>query len=392
MEGKNTTFIDKEDELSRLNSVELQNLIPLLFYLGIIAATGIPGNLIICLSYRQISQRSSSRFFIWWLAIVDTISCFVLFLEMVNVVHQFDFPNSWLCKLTIFSTLVPILTSGCSLCLISIDRFLRVCRPLKTQITVNKAKKMSIVTVGVALFFSWPSLILYGIHDTPIPGTNMTGRECTIQNKYQNSTSTMIYQSLLWLLFIASLGFLTVMYILIGKRIFAQMNSFSKKEACKNTAQELSIGSFDDTSTEACTQRKVQSESSLCRTSSCSQYNSKISGTVGNNSVVVIQRGRSQGSNTSGRQSKARKSAIIMGIISVVFIVSFLPYLILRALEAFDETFLVSMTVTERAVYKSFLRTYFLNCAINPFIYCACASSFREEIRAYFKRVITKFR
>ena len=58
-----------------------------------------------------------------------------------------------------------------------------------------------------------------------------------------------------------------------------------------------------------------------------------------------------------------------------------MPYLILRSSQTVNSEFVHSMTNTERTVYKTFQRTYWLNCATNPFIYCACAQEFRKECK-----------
>lgn len=87
------------------------------------------------------------------------------------------------------------------------------------------------------------------------------------------------------------------------------------------------------------------------------------------------------------KQARARKTAFLMFLISLAFVLSYLPHLLLMLIRALKDDFVDNMTDTERAVYKFFLRSYFLNCAINPIIYAACASRFRTECKELFSRL-----
>lgn len=370
----NTVTIDQ------LNDQEVLRLMPLLVYLGIIAGTGIPGNILVCLVYWKASKRSTSRFFIWWLAVIDVISCFVLFLEIVNVVNQLTYTNVWLCKCTIFFTLWPILTSGFALCLISIDRFRRVCRPLQKQISQKMARGMCLLTVVIAFLFSWPSLILFGTYEHSMPDfNNVTSSRCTIQKKYHGTTYIRVYNGLLWILFMSALVFLCLVYIIIGKKIRTQMGKHASRVTIEGHSCNKETVSGDDNTTET----SYAAHKSLQNLWNGQHYIGRKQSTISHTVQLRV---------SSQRHAKARKSAFIMFLISFVFVVSFLPYLILRINEAFDSNFVQSMSNTGRAVYKFFLRTYFLNCAVNPFIYCTCAATFRQEVRTFFRRMCSNQR
>lgn len=82
------------------------------------------------------------------------------------------------------------------------------------------------------------------------------------------------------------------------------------------------------------------------------------------------------------RQARARKTAFIMFVISVAFILSFLPHLALILTRQINGHFVDTLSDTNRAVYKFFLRSYFLNCALNPIVYSICDSRFRSSIKS----------
>ena len=84
------------------------------------------------------------------------------------------------------------------------------------------------------------------------------------------------------------------------------------------------------------------------------------------------------------KQARARKTAFLMFCISLAFVLSYLPHLLLMLMRALKDDFIDNMSDTGRAVYKFFLRSYFLQCMINPIIYAACASRFRSECKELF--------
>ena len=87
------------------------------------------------------------------------------------------------------------------------------------------------------------------------------------------------------------------------------------------------------------------------------------------------------------KQARARKTAYLLFLISFAFVLSYLPLLLLMLIRTLKDDFVDNMTDTGRAVYKFFLRSYFLNCAVNPIIYAACASRFRMECKELFSRL-----
>ncbi|KAL4218165.1 hypothetical protein ACF0H5_022901 [Mactra antiquata] len=81
------------------------------------------------------------------------------------------------------------------------------------------------------------------------------------------------------------------------------------------------------------------------------------------------------------RRARARKATFSMFLISIAFVLSYLPFLCLLLARSVISDFDEAMSETERAVYKFFLRSYFLNYAINPFIYGISDSKFRQSCK-----------
>lgn len=104
-------------------------------------------------------------------------------------------------------------------------------------------------------------------------------------------------------------------------------------------------------------------------------------------SVVSIQTDASNGTVKRTqflKQARARKTAFLMFVITLAFILSFLPHLVLMILRQVMGNFVQNLSDNNLAVYKFFLRSYFLNCAINPIIYSVCDSRFRASCKNVF--------
>lgn len=91
---------------------------------------------------------------------------------------------------------------------------------------------------------------------------------------------------------------------------------------------------------------------------------------------------------TSNLNRKQRRSLRITGMltfITIVFVLSFLPYLTISILNGIDENFWTHMTSSEILLYNFLLRTYFVNNMANPLIYSFLDEKFRSEVRKMFK-------
>ena len=354
--------------LSRLNKEEVNRLSPLLLYLSLIGLCGIPGNSFVIYVFRRSWKTSNSKLFFVWLAIIDLLNCtLALPLEFVNVINQYTYDYEWLCKVTIFSTYWLTLTSGIMLVIITIDRFRKVCRSLNWQFSNKIARILCAVSFFIALGLSWPVLILYGIHKFETDPNSTLGSECSITNSYERTVYVRTYSATLMIVFAVTFMITMLLYIIIGRQIFRQTT------ARKRTLRKKKFSKSDNRVNENFERKNNElSPAYAVKTTDkpSTRYHERIEQQISQN------------------QTRARKSALIMFLISLAFIVSFVPYLILRLRQALSSDFVPSMTSTERTLYKTFLRSYWLNCAINPFIYCACASEFQRECKRIWQKLI----
>jgi hypothetical protein len=99
---------------------------------------------------------------------------------------------------------------------------------------------------------------------------------------------------------------------------------------------------------------------------------------IGNN-VRSRVRNMKDGLVKAGSQAYIRRTTFVMYLVTIAFICSFLPHLIVRQ---FKSKFTADGSSSgSEGVYKILTRSYFLNCAVNPIIYSIFDSHFRRACK-----------
>ena len=80
-----------------------------------------------------------------------------------------------------------------------------------------------------------------------------------------------------------------------------------------------------------------------------------------------------------GPSLRTRQVTLMLFIITVVFVLSFIPHLGLMVTISFKPDFLSNMSPAGVAIYNLFLRTFVINNMANPIIYGFCDKKFRSE-------------
>ena len=84
---------------------------------------------------------------------------------------------------------------------------------------------------------------------------------------------------------------------------------------------------------------------------------------------------------TGGRASRLKHKTEIMLILTTVFTVTIIIYLVLISLVASEQNILRRLTENEKATFFFFWRVYFINVLINPFLYGLMDPRFRKGLR-----------
>ncbi|KAL4217639.1 hypothetical protein ACF0H5_022381 [Mactra antiquata] len=432
--------LNNSDEiLIELNREEVIRDIPLIVFLSLICLLGSLGNGLVFYVYKTKYTSSNCRTFVLFLSLVDLFSAgFVVPVEIVVISREYIFKNENVCKMSVFLNTWPTLTSGLLLLAIAMDRYRKVCKPFGWQISRKVARTMCFLTSLVGIAFSWIPPIIYGVQERPHPEHPVIVSECVETEAWKNTVFPLINNILWAFLFLGALGGIIVMYcfiavhvrrhierkaalgikrdtiavepleaseltIMSGKVVIKRQGNENRnkqnKNACDSSADMFRNSNSVDTKPSLSTGEPSEIEQKRLVVCSIDDH---IALEGSNNRKSILSRmfsfGRSSlaltksvslSSNTKvytlkrkgDNQQQKHRTAFIMFLISIAFIVSYLPLLCILIVRTADSKFVVSLSDSGRTAYKFFLRSYYFNCAINPFIYGLWDSRFRKHTK-----------
>ena len=290
------------------------------------------------------------------LAFVDIMACSVCMpFDIIETTLHYIFYVSEICK--IFKGIVNTvyLTSVFIIIGLSVDRYRHVCHPFKTQISVKICRIICASSIILALVFSWPSFYLSGIRHVNLTN-NITGFDCSMIDDAFKSTNYQAYQNAVhFSIFILTIVSMIIMYILIGHTVYKQAQfrkKFCPTYECNNTSR-------NDNSSES----------------------SVVSGV---NSIRKMPAEiKEANSLRKEHQSKQRVTKIAFAI-SVLFLVSFLPYPVVAALSK-GGVIADSLSVTS-SILSIVMRSGYMSSVGNPIVYGVLDTRFRGFVRVCFCR------
>ncbi|KAL3888002.1 hypothetical protein ACJMK2_000386 [Sinanodonta woodiana] len=433
------------DLLQRMNDEISIMLIPVFVYMGVMMLTGFVGNALVCYFYGYKTKTNPTTCFIVVLAVFDLMSCIISMpMEIVDIRFFYLFPDVTACKVLRTMTFVCTISSGIILIAIATERYRKICLPFKKQITVLQAKFICVISTLIAIVISWPSIVFYSVVpvDVPVPGSEtIQAYDCTTVKVESLRMYLLAFSGIQFLLFIISCIALIVLYVLIYKqliRVKKNKNRFMSRNddstslsTPSTTILERNVLEMEQYTIKEATQVQTKNDKMKRETSRLNaaythvdqdksgynEENKKLFESEGKASIVspheencdaieisgeAVER---RSCNTSSSFRKAlnntrivshlvqRKSkdtnsdkyTTIMLLITVVFIVSFLPYLCLSMWQNFSKDYLVNRMSDLQIMFFSIgIRSYFLNSVLNPFIYGFFNLKFRKFIASVF--------
>ncbi|XP_063425338.1 cholecystokinin receptor type A-like [Mytilus trossulus] len=439
----------KASIIQNLNDNEAAVLLPVIVYVFILMSAGIFGNLIVLYVYKFRFRRSSSRAFILCLAILDLVTClFGMPFHVIDMNFPYLFVWDVPCKVLYFLLSSTIHASTFILVLISIERYRKICLPFEKQISDIGTKAICTACIMGAFILSTPILFLYGVASFDTGVSNTTGYECYISNDFSESIFPLIYDVVTIILFVGSTSTLTVLYTRIGIKVWRKGTFQGNKTKCKNGKQasenskqsqgekviETSFtnktkqpnkhlvntsNTFDEYSNILINSPKLRKDlskktetrmdirrsslrlkwpenkrSSFRKSFRASFFSGKsISEESSSESFTstlerkskFVREGIRMTNKFSKKQRRSLRITGMLSLITVVFVISFLPYLVISILNGLEENFWENMTNNKLLIYNFLLRTYFINNMANPIIYGFLDEKFRSEVRKMFK-------
>ena len=455
----NTTTISSGEKERLLGAINLRETIkhaPVLAFYILIMIVGLIGNAFVLYIYKIKFKRSSARTYILCLALLDFLVCCVgLPYHTLDLTHLLIYHYTEVCQALSYLSGAVNLGSVFVLMVVAVDRYLKVCRPLKKQVVDFGNRRACAIAIISAIIISIPNAIIYGESSVTrtAQGYNLTGVECFIDDEYAESTFAVAYLGFYILVFIICVLALVVLYTFICREIYRNQAFHSEDSSGNGGCLSCISANKDDEYDSDCTvdpseayTMTTMSESVLDDYKQTDEHDVEHMETIKEeqpsslntdtfkteNEAALTTEGENGGVKESllkssetpkareskqvespaskkrttkteprkpsnqilkplksnalvrhttkgGTEKQTRKITLMMMTITVVFIISYLPFIIISLADSLDAEYWTGMS-EEMAVFVDFmLRFYLINNMANAIIYSFWDIRFRRE-------------
>lgn len=171
---------------------ERMNRLPLGIFILFLCVVGIVGNSLVLNIFRKIQYDSTYKIFVFILAYFDLSTSFA---HLMKEVEQLWFPSydtsDIECRVTYFTAYTVSTTSYCIIFVIAIERYRKICHPLKSQMSVSFAKRICLACFGFACMTGLPFPFMVGNWYTKMEGRTIS--QCMIGNVGERKVWPFIY-------------------------------------------------------------------------------------------------------------------------------------------------------------------------------------------------------
>ncbi|XP_041361551.1 orexin receptor type 2-like [Gigantopelta aegis] len=398
-----TTMIKADEYLQSLNDEFALTIISAIVFLAAILVVGFVGNIIVCYIYLAKFKVSTTRCFVVTLALFDLLTCCIAIPgELVDMRENYTLRNVGMCKILRFCNSFSTVGSGAVLLAIAVDRYRKICKPLSKQMTIRLAQ----VGIGLGCLFSlcvsWPALVLYGSRTATTKYSYINGTDCSTQDQFMGTLYPLVYNGVQFVIFAVSTCVLVILYAHIWRTVSKHVElsknrvSFSvgkQQQRVRVTLGKTSSTSASDLSAPVTKDSEITNDVKRTTTMRFSKPTANTVTTESDSSQqkrTSMKTGRSARRRKSTREQQARKTTFMLFLITLVFVLSFLPHLGLMAARGIHKVMFDSLSPGATAAYNFFLRSYFINSASNPIIYGFCNMQFRMELKTLLGKVCRK--
>ncbi|XP_067663503.1 orexin receptor type 2-like [Haliotis asinina] len=401
----NLTENDISDVLRRHDNAYAIQTLPAILYLAILMILGFVGNSIVCYIYLfKFQSVTTTSYFVVALAVLDLLNCITnIPFEIVDLRHNFTLGTSVVCRIMPVTVTFVSLASGIVLIAVAVDRYRKVCHAFSKQLTNSTAKLAILVCCLLAACMSAPSVFLFGPR-TVVLGGDVNGSECGVSESFEGGVFPVVYNGVQFLEFVVATVTIVVLYVLIWCRITRQQKYVSTVTTSTNPGRATGVHvarSSEDEDTSMSTGHLYISSSNDSEQGKGISIISKSDDSTfsGKDQVTALQRHtnlenarqQSQSDETgtmkmkdtsrSQREIQVRKTTLMLFLISLVFILSFLPHLGIMTATVINKHLYDNLHGAQIAAYNICQRSYFINSASNPIIYSFCSVNFRRAAR-----------
>ncbi|KAH3888498.1 hypothetical protein DPMN_012534 [Dreissena polymorpha] len=371
-------------------------ILPVIIFLGIVALVGIFGNILILIIYGRRRDGGNFRFFVLMITTMDLTSCITIMpAEIYSLLNWYNSPYIWVCKVKMFFSVFSFWGSGLTLILLAIDRYRKICRPLRWQINISLAIKLCITAVIFsATAASWVAMnwgrhmYEHTINETLSVNVSICEKtELVYEGKGQRSIG---------LVFIVPYGILQLVLLCLNSitsiKLFRQRAKFKRQT---NAHDVMSGVSADNQSESSNGYEQYTSLPDFAVQVPESSPKIVVRRNSPNNATAVQKTASSRASNEITLRSTAdrterfqimKQKTIIMLVLTVIFAVTMFLHAVMISYNTVDV--LNEKPVVDKVLFFFFLRLHFLNKIVNIFVYCIFDVRFRSDLVNVWKMIV----
>ncbi|XP_029646099.2 orexin receptor type 2-like [Octopus sinensis] len=347
---KNYTVI-KCSSLQEVNDETVKVHFPAIVLLVFEMVLGAIGNCIAAYIYHYKFEVSSTQIFIVALSMYDFLAstiCIPMEIVLLHRLYTFEYDTT--CRLIRSFVALTIISSALIVIIISIDRYILICRPLNQKISIKNSKRIIAVLASLSFLFCIPVSFVYRKHYREVKQCGRIGTVCSLSEK---SIFPLIYYTTVLVFCALSFIILMVIYLLIGIRIWKIYRAKQLKNAiCNSVANENSVKSIEDTRWP-----------SLKHLTSVKLFTSGTSG-------MRIRK----------HSMHPFRTTLLLFVLTLIWTMSYVPHFIGTFRRMFTKNFNDSTTHKQQLTYHLLTYSYYIICAANPYIYGLFCQHFRSEL------------
>lgn len=410
-------------KVRRLNEDFASIMMPVVILMVSLMIIGILGNTIVLYTYCLRQKRTTADIFFMYLAGTDLMACAVIHPYVIfKLFHSFSQTSTASCKIFEFTIHASLAISGLSLLAIALDRYLAICRPMKHRGYLKHIYKIVVATFTVGIVGSLPLLEFYGPlqKEIQIEDYIVIGYRCDYMEKYKGDAMTW-YSGFVVMGFLMEIVAMVVLYTKVAIVAYRRRRKVQPLSEPVTTISDCFTESAKTSTSHSISQTRRLASLSPVTTVTGSQDTEKprkvdilnvarntskrleipIPFRVGESSHTSPPLSSTCTTTSSGsflqnnkkfqnvhqtkNLSPHLRAAKILFLVTAVFLLSWLPFFILRIC---DTAGLKWMNTQSLKVLEHFLNhCFYINNAANPVIYSVINKSFRQEAWKLLKKI-----
>ncbi|KAK6174393.1 hypothetical protein SNE40_017679 [Patella caerulea] len=207
---------------SEIRNARILLLLPRFIFLFVILVVGTTGNVLVLYIYHFKSKLSTFTLFVQVLALLDLLNCFTSVPgALALVIGQDHVDMDILCTVMPFLSLYTAIASGVLFTIIAYQRYYGISKPMVILFELPLAKKLCLFSILIAVVPSILRLFLdYGLRsEVSFNDLKFNITMCVVTDEARQSTLYFIYQAVLAILFFGIFVTLSVLYILMWRQM-----------------------------------------------------------------------------------------------------------------------------------------------------------------------------